>query len=76
MSTSDRKLILIVDDTPTNVSVVSGLLKDSYRTKVATNGERALAIVRGPEKPDSHSSRCNDAGYGWLRSLPKAESKS
>lgn len=52
MSTSDRKLILIVDDTPTNVSVVSGLLKDSYRTKVATNGERALAIVSGPEKPD------------------------
>ena len=52
MSTSDRKLILIVDDTPTNVSVVSGLLKDSYRTKVANNGERALAIVSGPEKPD------------------------
>jgi serine phosphatase RsbU (regulator of sigma subunit)/CheY-like chemotaxis protein len=52
MSTSDRKLILVVDDTPTNVSVVSGLLKDSYRTKVATNGERALAIVSGPEKPD------------------------
>ena len=52
MSTSDRKLILIFNDTPTNVSVVSGLLKDSYRTKVATNGERALAIVSGPEKPD------------------------
>ena len=31
MSTSDRKLILIVDDTPTNVSVVSGLLKDSLQ---------------------------------------------
>src|SRR6476660_267759 len=52
MSISDRKLILIVDDTPTNVSVVSGLLKDSYRTKVATTGEKALAIVTGPEKPD------------------------
>jgi phosphoserine phosphatase RsbU/P len=52
MSTSDRKLILIVDDTPTNVAVVSGLLKDSYRTKVATNGAKALAIVTDPEKPD------------------------
>jgi phosphoserine phosphatase RsbU/P len=52
MSTSDRKLILIVDETPTNVAVVSGLLKDSYRTKVATTGEKALAIVTGPEKPD------------------------
>ena len=40
---SNNKLVLIVDDTPTNVAVVSGVLKDSYRTKVATNGEKALA---------------------------------
>ncbi len=52
MSGSDRKLVLVVDDTPTNVAVVSGLLKDSYRTKVATNGEKALAIAMGPETPD------------------------
>ena len=44
----DRKLILIVDDTPTNVAVVSGVLKDSFKTKVATNGEKALAISFGP----------------------------
>lgn len=49
---SDRKLVLIVDDTPTNVSVVSGVLKDNFRTKVATNGEKALAIAFAPEKPD------------------------
>ena len=48
----DRKLELIVDDTPTNVAVVSGVLKDSFRTKVATNGEKALAIAMGPERPD------------------------
>ena len=52
MSGSDRKLVLIVDDTPTNVAVVSGVLKDSFRTKVATNGEKALAIATGPERPD------------------------
>jgi adenylate cyclase len=52
MPSSDRKLILIVDDTPTNVAVISGLLKDAYRTKVATNGEKALAIANGAEKPD------------------------
>ena len=52
MAGSDRKLVLIVDDTPTNVSVVSGVLKDNFRTKVATNGEKALAIATGPEKPD------------------------
>ncbi len=48
----DRKLVLIVDDTPTNVAVVSGVLKDSFKTKVATNGEKALAIAMGPETPD------------------------
>ena len=52
MPSSDRTLILIVDDTPTNVAVISGLLKGSYRTKVATNGEKALAIAGGPETPD------------------------
>ena len=52
MSEADRKLVLIVDDTPTNVAVVSGVLKDSYRTKVATNGEKALAIANAADKPD------------------------
>ena len=52
MAGSDRKLILVVDDTPTNVAVVSGLLKDLFRTKVATNGEKALAIATASEKPD------------------------
>jgi len=52
MSGPDRKLVLIVDDTPTNVAVVSGLLKDGFRTKVATNGEKALAIATAAEKPD------------------------
>src|SRR5262245_10180184 len=52
MSSSDRKLILIVDDTPTNVAVILGLLKDSFRTKVATSGAKALAIAVGAEKPD------------------------
>ena len=45
------KLILIVDDTPTNLGVVSGVLKDLYRTKVATNGEKAL-VLAASEKPD------------------------
>ena len=52
MSTPDKKLVLVVDDTPTNVAVVSGVLKDLYRTKVATNGEKALAIATAAEKPD------------------------
>jgi len=49
---SDQKLVLIVDDTPTNIGVISGVLKDSFKTKVATNGEKALVIAAGGEKPD------------------------
>jgi phosphoserine phosphatase RsbU/P len=52
MSRQQRKLILIADDTPTNVAVIAGLLKDSFRTKIATNGEKALALATGKEKPD------------------------
>ncbi len=47
-----QKTILIVDDTPINIGVISGALKDIYKTKVATNGEKALAIASGEEKPD------------------------
>lgn len=47
-----QKTILIVDDTPINIGVISGALKDSYKTKVATNGEKALTIASGEEKPD------------------------
>src|SRR5262245_31248517 len=55
MKVQSKKLVLIVDDTPTNIAVVSGLLNDSFQTKVTTNGEKALAIASGPsgpEKPD------------------------
>ena len=48
----EKKLVLIVDDTPINITVISGVLKDLYRTKVAINGEKALAIASGPERPD------------------------
>jgi sigma-B regulation protein RsbU (phosphoserine phosphatase) len=47
-----QKSILIVDDTPINIGVISGALKDSFKTKVATNGEKALAIASGEDRPD------------------------
>ncbi len=52
VKTPPQKLILIVDDTPINIGVISGALKEIYKTKVATNGEKALAIASGEEKPD------------------------
>jgi len=47
-----QKLILVVDDTPTNIGVISGALRDSYKTKVATSGAKALSIALEEEKPD------------------------
>jgi signal transduction histidine kinase len=47
-----KKLLLVVDDTPTNIAVLSGVLKDSFRIKVATNGKKALAMARAPDQPD------------------------
>ena len=41
----ERQAVLIVDDTPDNITLLSALLKDRYKTKVATNGERALKIA-------------------------------
>jgi putative two-component system response regulator len=40
-----RQTILIVDDTPDNITLLSMLLKDKYNTKVAKDGATALQIV-------------------------------
>jgi putative two-component system response regulator len=47
-----RETILIVDDSPDNVALLSSLLKGRYRVKVATSGEKALALVTGEKMPD------------------------
>ncbi len=44
-SSSAKQTILIVDDTPDNIMLLSTLLKDKYHTKVATNGTIALQIA-------------------------------
>ncbi|GJI89565.1 response regulator [Duganella hordei] len=47
MNTKNKNLptVLIVDDTPDNITLLSSLLKDKYNTKVATSGAMALQIV-------------------------------
>jgi putative two-component system response regulator len=47
-----KPTILVVDDTPDNIDLLSGILEADYRTKVATGGERALKIARGADRPD------------------------
>jgi putative two-component system response regulator len=44
--------VLIVDDTPENLTLMNGLLKDIYKTKIANNGERALKIAAAQPQPD------------------------
>jgi len=44
--------VLIVDDTPENLTVINGLLKDRYKTRVANNGERALKLAAQQPLPD------------------------
>ncbi|CAN7428289.1 two-component system response regulator [Acidovorax sp. LjRoot66] len=47
-----RPLILAVDDSSDNLWVLSGLLKDQYRVKLAGSGEKALQIARSTPPPD------------------------
>jgi putative two-component system response regulator len=44
--------ILVVDDTPSNISVLSEILRGSYRVLAAVKGEQALQIARGNPPPD------------------------
>jgi putative two-component system response regulator len=44
--------ILIVDDTPENLSVLGELLQPNYRVRAANSGRRALQIARSTPHPD------------------------
>jgi CheY-like chemotaxis protein len=44
--------ILVVDDVPDNIDVVAGILKQDYKVRAATSGERALKIINSDAPPD------------------------
>jgi putative two-component system response regulator len=48
----EKPTILVVDDTPDNLTLMSGLLKDLYKVKIANNGERALKVAMAGTPPD------------------------
>ena len=48
----EKATVLVVDDTPDNLSLMSGLLKDDYKVKVANGGEKALKIAQSDSPPD------------------------
>lgn len=52
MPRTNTQTILIVDDSPENLTVLSELLQPIYRVRVATSGEKALRIAVTPPFPD------------------------
>lgn len=49
---SGRPNILIVDDTPTNIEILLGMLEDEYELSFSHSGYEALALLEKDEKPD------------------------
>ncbi|MDR1995646.1 two-component system response regulator [Azonexus sp.] len=47
-----KQSILVVDDVPENIDLLSETLVDDYRVRVTTSGEKALQIVYSDEPPD------------------------
>lgn len=52
METDLRPTVLVVDDTPENITLMSFLLKARYRVKAATSGQKALDIATSATPPD------------------------
>lgn len=48
----EKPTILVVDDTPSNLSLMMELLKGSYQVKLANGGERALKLAAMEPHPD------------------------
>jgi len=47
-----KPIVMIVDDAPSNIQLLAGLLKDSYQIKVATGGLRCLELAQAEPQPD------------------------
>ena len=48
----DPVQILVVDDVPDNIQVISGLLKKRYKVRAVTDGAKALKICKSSNPPD------------------------
>jgi serine phosphatase RsbU (regulator of sigma subunit) len=52
MAQAERKVVLVVDDIPINISVVNEILRETYNVVTATNGTKALELVKMDPRPD------------------------
>ncbi|WP_415895792.1 two-component system response regulator [Neptuniibacter sp. PT34_22] len=48
----EKPTVLVVDDTPDNLALMSALLKEHYRVKVSNSGSKALDIANSATPPD------------------------
>ncbi len=48
----EKQVILVVDDVPANIDVLSEILRPTYQVKVVTNGVMALKVAMAPQPPD------------------------
>lgn len=48
----DKQIVLVVDDTPENIDVMSGILRSDYKVKAALSGQKALKIAQSTPAPD------------------------
>ena len=51
-SKEDKQTILVVDDAPVNIELLSNILSPNYKVKGAINGEKALKIAHKESQPD------------------------
>jgi putative two-component system response regulator len=49
---SEKPVILVIDDTPDNIVLLSNVLRDRYRVKVANSGARGLQVATKGAPPD------------------------
>jgi phosphoserine phosphatase RsbU/P len=48
----EAKTVLLVDDEPANIQIVNSILKDIYKTRIATTGVKALELANQVPAPD------------------------
>lgn len=49
---SQKQTVLVVDDTPENILILTAILQTDYRVKAATSGPRAIQLADSESPPD------------------------
>jgi len=52
MNSPEKKTLLLVDDAPANLHAANAILKDDYKVRIATGGEKALELTSARPIPD------------------------